>query len=564
MKKRRLLFLVLALVLLFTMAFAGCDKKTEEPAATDSKTAEKTDESTGDTTEPEEAGEPVMISWFRQAMTFNVIDKQDEALWFQELEKRTNVDIDLQGPPAGEDYNSAAALMLASGTLTDLFSYNFALYDGGLASAIEDGVVVNVSANEDYKAMVPNWFNTLEEYENVRRAVTLEDGTSALFCHVDLDLRRGAYWGLGIRQDWLDKLDLEKPETMDEMYDVLVAFRDGDPNGNGEKDEIPFTDYNLMGGTWFFGLSDVISPFGILYQENQIDPTTGEVGYWITVNDGENFKQCVTTLNQWYSEGLLDPEFANQEGAAVDANMTGDISGVTHVWPSNFNIYNLALRENNPDASLEGLPALKGPDGVAYSPNSALVRPAASTEGTVVTTEAESDGSIEACLKMINYMYSEEGTDLINWGVEGVSYTVNADGTRSWTEDLTNNADYSVNDMVHKYAQPTFGGWPKFMSYEAWGAIELNTPESVGAHKLWAEADNSLLLPGLVLSAEESSEYARIMNDVKTAIVESFIKFIIGTRPLEEVDDLVQQCKDLGIETALGYYQSAYDRYNSK
>ncbi len=562
MNKRRFIFLLMAIVLLLTMAMSGCDQKTEEPSNTASKTEEAN--AADEATEPEEMAGPTKISWFRQSMNFNVIDNQDEALWFQELEKRTNVDIDLQGPPAGEDYNSAASLMLASGTLTDLFSYNFAQYDGGLAEAIEDGVVVNVSANEAYKALVPNWFNTLEENENVRRAVTLEDGTSALFCHVDLDLRRGAYWGLGIRQDWLDKLGLEKPTSIDEMYDVLVAFRDGDPNGNGEKDEIPFTDYNLIGGTWFFGLSDVISAFGILYQENQIDPTNGNVAYWINVNNGENFKQCVTTLNKWYSEKLLDVEFANQEGSAVDAKMTGDISGVTHIWPSNFNIYNTALRANNPDASLEGLPALKGPDGIAYSPNSALVRPAASTEGTVVTSEAEADGSIEACLKLINYMYSEEGTDLINWGVEGVSYDINADGTRSWADALTTDPNYTVNDMVHLYAQPTFGGWPKFMSYEAWGAIELNTPESVEAHKLWAEADTSILLPGLVLSAEESSDYARIMNDVKTAIVENFIKFIIGTRPLDEVDDLVQQCKDLGIETAMGYYQDAYDRYNSK
>ena len=43
-----------------------------------------------------------------------------------------------------------------------------------------------------------------------------------------------------IRQDWLDALGLEQPQNVDELYDVLVAFRDQDPNGNGVKDEIPY------------------------------------------------------------------------------------------------------------------------------------------------------------------------------------------------------------------------------------------------------------------------------------------------------------------------------------
>jgi putative aldouronate transport system substrate-binding protein len=114
------------------------------------------------------------------------------------------------------------------------------------------------------------------------------------------------------------------------------------------------------------------------------------------------------------------------------------------------------------------------------------------------------------------------------------------------------------------YALPTFGAWPKIMSYEAWASIELNTPESEEAHKLWAEADTRLLLPNLTLGASESSDYARIMNDVNTAIAENFVKFIIGTRPISEVPDLVKQCKDMGIEKAMSYYQSAYDRYMSK
>lgn len=46
--------------------------------------------------------------------------------------------------------------------------------------------------------------------------------------------------GFYIRQDWLDKLGLETPTTLDEYYNVLKAFREQDPNGNGKKDEVPY------------------------------------------------------------------------------------------------------------------------------------------------------------------------------------------------------------------------------------------------------------------------------------------------------------------------------------
>ena len=54
------------------------------------------------------------------------------------------------------------------------------------------------------------------------------------------------FWIFGacslIRQDWLDKLNLKAPTTVDELHDVLYAFRNEDPNGNGLKDEIPLFD----------------------------------------------------------------------------------------------------------------------------------------------------------------------------------------------------------------------------------------------------------------------------------------------------------------------------------
>ena len=569
MKKTHALSLLLIMALIVSV-IGGCGS-TQTPAEPSTSATVAASSSASASTEassdnaPVTQGPPTTITYYRQGMNnTKVVSKWSETLWIQTLEEKMNVKIDFQGPPSSDDYNAAATIMLASGTLTDLFYYNFSNYDGGLASAIEDGVVVNISANEQYKAALPTWFGMLDSNDAIRRSVTLDDGTSALFCHVDENLKRGAYWGMGIREDWLKKLNLKSPTNITELQDVLIAFRDKDPNGNGKKDEIPITDWNCAGGTYFFTLSNIISAYGMLYQECQLDPYTGKVNYWVNVNDGKNFQDLVSLLNNWYKEGLLDPEWAAQDGTAQDAKVTSDRVGVLHVWPSNFNIYNTALRKVNPEAGFGGLPAMSGPDGKPYGPNSAMVRPAASTEGTVITPQAEKDGTIGACLALIDFMYTDEGSDIINWGKEGVSYTIGADGKKAWTDEVAKDPEFLINDKVNKYGIPTFGSWPKKMSYDAWASIELNTPESTAAHKLWSEADTSLCLPNLTLSASEAQDYAKIMNDVKTAIVENFTKFVIGTRPVSEVPDLVKQCKDMGLEKALALYQTAYDRYMAK
>jgi putative aldouronate transport system substrate-binding protein len=559
MKRSRFLVLSVA-ILLFVFIIAGCAQQgttTNTSGTTQATTTAKPTETT--------QGPPTKISYFRGQPNYKALTDWKKALWVQTIEKKMNVEFDFQGPPASDDYNAAAQIMLNSGTLTDLFFYNFNNYNGGLAAAIEDGIVVKVSDNADYKAMMPNWFGLLGANENVRRSVTLDDGSSSLFCHIDLNLKRGAYWGLGIREDWLAKVGKTAPTSMDELYEVLKAFKTGDPNGNNKADEIPFTDWNLAGGLFFFSTMDLISPFGILYQEQQLNPTNDKkIEYWITVNDGANFQTMVTTLNKWYSEGLIDPEAYTQDGAAQDAKVTGDLVGCLHVWPSNFNVYNTALRKTNPNAKFVGLPALKGPDGIAYGPNAAMVRPAASTEGTVITTQAEKDGKMEICLKLIDFMVSDEGSTIQAWGVEGDTYTVDSNGKKMWTDKVAKNPDMLINDAVNAFALPTFGGWPKQFSYEGWASIELNTPESAAAHDLWGKADMRLCLPNLTLSSSEATEYAKIMTDVKTAISESFVKLVTGQLPVTDVPNLVARCRELGIDKANALYQACYDRYLKK
>ena len=104
-----------------------------------------------------------------------------------------------------------------------------------------------------------------------------------------------------INQRWLDKLGLEIPRTLDELHDVLVAFRDKDPNGNGKQDEIP------MVGKVNSSYVDILRPI-----VNAFVPWSSSYHYnvdkdgklWSPYNTDE-YRQALILINDWVNEGLL-------------------------------------------------------------------------------------------------------------------------------------------------------------------------------------------------------------------------------------------------------------------
>ena len=180
---------------------------------------------------------------------------------------------------------------------------------------------------------------------------------------------------------------------------------------------------------------------------------------------------------------------------------------------------------------------------------------------TVITTAAVENGHVDKCLELLNFLYSEEGSEIVNWGVEGVSYTKDADGNHIWTEAVTNDPDYPMSDAVFKYALPTLGGWPKAMSYEAWGSMNLRVEDQIITHKNYAACDSGLDLPGFALNMEEQDTYSRIITDVNTAVSETYWNVVTGKKPIEELDSLLELVKSMGVADAVAAYQSAYSRY---
>lgn len=150
------------------------------------------------------------------------------------IEEKTGIDLEWQIVQV-EGKDQQFNLLMAAGDLPDIVSY----YEGkGGFTTIgrfgEEGAFLPL---EDLIAEnAPNLKKIILDDPLVREAVTAQDGHIYV---VPMMAAIKAARGWFLRYDWLDKLGLDVPETIDELYTVLKAFKTQDPNGNGKADEIP-------------------------------------------------------------------------------------------------------------------------------------------------------------------------------------------------------------------------------------------------------------------------------------------------------------------------------------
>lgn len=517
------------------------------------------------------AEEPTTITWLHQAWDVSGLDHWYDALWVKELESRLNVKFEFISVNSTDNYDNVVNLNIAGGDYPDIISWNWSNYSGGIEAAIEDGLVQAFTMTE-LQEKVPNYYNLIANNEYINRALVLTDGTIAAFCHVEESTARNAYSGYAIRKDWLDRLNLEVPTTIDELHDVLAAFKAQDANGNGDpNDELPMSDrvsLNLI--------KELGSAWGLIYNYPQLDPETGKVTYWTEINDGQNFRDFTMTMRKWYAEGLIDPSFTSNTQTEINSQVTSDIQGFWHTNTNRFPGYYTLLKNtvasyaDSENVKLEPLPrfpyqyAKEGTEAKRYTQAVNLKNWAAAAEGNVITSAAVKAGKVDKILELFNYMYSEDGTTLISWGVEGVSFDYDADGNKVWKDVVLNNEGGLSSDTVMQYCIPTRGEFPKIMDLEAWMTVDCASEDGKRELDYNYGADKDLIIPNILLTGEDAETYTMIMNDVNTAIAETFLSVIIGNKDEGAIDELFKTIDNMGIKQAMDIYTKVYENYLNK
>jgi putative aldouronate transport system substrate-binding protein len=498
----------------------------------------------GNQASPEGSKEPAALTWYTNGKTTaKLIKSLNDMESYKEIQKRTNTKITFQEAADNTQFN----IMLASGTYPDIM-YVPGNYPGGLTKLVEDGVVIKLNDLIDKHA--PNFKKILDENPNVKKQIMLDDGTIAKFPEIALDLRRNAWSGHLIRQDWLDKVGMKAPVTIDDWYQVLKAFKEKDPNGNGKADEIPLGDTSNTGS-----LNSFSNAFGVLFGF-QLQAGTGKITYGPYE---PAFKDYLRTMRKWYQEGLFDSEFAATDQKAFDAKFANNTIGAYGGTITGINSYKDVLKSTVPDFNLIGVTPPIGPAGKPYSQSTRLVQNVP-LEGVTISSQCKDP---VAAVKLLDFMIGPEGSDLQNWGIEGVTYTVE-NGQKKYTDLIFKNPDgHLPRDIIYKYAHPT-NGMAQVFDFNAWAAFELLQPEQAKANERWFKADPGLLLPPLQFKGNESQEISSIMSEVDTYVKEMRVKFVMGNEPIDGFDKFQSTLKKMNIETAMKHYQAAYDRYQAK
>lgn len=431
-------------------------------------------------------------------------------------------------------------LLMASNDWPDLFDCGVtSRYSTGVTGLLEDEVVVELSDYlEDY---APDYLNLLNSNEGFAESVIQEDGSIVEFATASAAYEEK---GLMIRQDWLDELGLETPTTIDELTEVLTAFKN---------------EYGLTMSLMVYAGLDT----GLTYAYN-IDrrgfSNSGmgwvvEDGTVVTTFDTDGFREYLALLVSYYEQGIFNDDFVNisDELNTVDSTY---LSGDCGVFYAGVSALSETQKQSATDENFQ-LTALADIKVNEDDPNSGVSEISYTGVNSIaISTQCENP---EVAMMFCNYFYTEEGQLLANWGVEGETYTINDEGEPEYTETVLNDAEcfmymLTLTKYALQWAPTIFDSSVSLASYDDVQRAAID---------MWTECrEDYLLIPKMATTNEDEQEIENEYgNDVSTYLWENIFKIVTGQLPLDDYDAVLETAYSMGLTELTEARQSSYDRY---
>lgn len=534
--------LALLVLILLTSLLSACTKSEKESTVTTEVSPKKESSAPAETSK--EPQYPAALTYWvgMDPEASATMKSYSEMGMYTQLEKITGTKAEFQHPPVGQEQDQFN-LIMASGKLPDVIDAGWGAAHPD--KAIADGKILRL--NELIENYAPNLSKIIKNSPAIRKMITTDEGNIYVFPTLANDPKLTIYNGLIIRKDWLDKLGLQPPTTIDEWEKMLIAFRDGDPNGNSKKDEIPFlfNKDNIFFSHAFAGAYGITTEFfndGGTIKYGPYEP---------------KFKEFLTLMNKWYKDGLIDKDYLTVDANLKDSKVTNNQLGSFDGWVGgDIGKYTDLMKTKDPNFKFMGV---QFPSLVKDGEVVATLQPGFGGYGAAISKSAKNPEQIAAWL---DYGYSEKGNLLFNFGIEGESYTM-VNGKPTFTDLIVKNPNsLPVSQALARYTR--MGSNAPF-EYSVDGYEQYNAmPEQREAKANWAKANHEKLMPQLSLTNDEQTKDASIMTDLITYRDEMINKFIMGAESLDKFDDYINTLKKLGIEDDIKIKQTAYDRYLKK
>lgn len=495
---------------------------------------------------------------------------------WQQVQKNTGITVEWNHPAtnqSAEQFN----LIMASPQMPDIMYYEWGTkYPGGPSAALADGKII---ALEDYiEEYCPNLNNYLTLHPEVRKEITTDEGHIYCFpmIYTYTDAKATAWQeadqrppfdetfiGLIIRKDWLDKLGLDVPVTTDDWYNTLKAFKEE----LGVEYPLSYVGLFAELANCFASAWDVALPIsGFSAVAAYVVNEDGKVAY---TPQGEGYKSYLAFMNKLYTEGLLDPDYLVQDRTTLQSKVLNDKVGAwVEMMPAGIGTMRNQRLADNPDDTFYpiGVPNPVSYEGqkLKYYQASFAYRSA----GAAITTSCR---DIETALRLCDYLWSNEGNRIMNWGIEGESYEM-VDGYPAMTDAMINNTEGKTpSAMFNSYYQLN-GPFQvdhdnRLVTKKNYSLKEGEIDESLAALDTWTYNNGTIptgLPGGATLTTEESSEYAMMFNELSTYVDEMRTKYITGTESLNNYEEYEMMLDLYGVERCVELQQNAVDRYNAR
>ena len=577
MKKKQLLAMLLALAL--CLGLAGCGggaassaapadsstkteesaKAPEQPSEAPSAAAEASapEESAAEPAEPEglqvvelpiETDAVHYSCWMPVApyvsTMMNLEDFSEQVAMVKMINEMTNVYIDFNAVAGGFVEQESFNLMIAGGDYTDIIgvmnyygsSSGAAAGSAGHEKAIEDGIIIDLY--DDLKEYAPNYWTLLTSDDNAYMTMRTQSGYMG--CIAQLLKKAGTEnQGMIVRKDWLKASGVENLNTLDQYEQYLTYCKDN-------YGAYAYLQYEGLDTDW--GSAFNITPGAF----NVVD---GKVVHSFTT---DAFKSYLTKMNDWYQKGLFNDDFYNDTDiTTVRTDMANDLcSFVDGSAEGMSNIFDMNPENTAMELQATAYPKADGVDEIHVGFESKLIK---NSDTWAVSTACADPIPL---LKLVNWLYSEEGQLVYNWGEEGVSFEYDENGQPQWTDLVVNNPD-GLNFMFASYLYATGVGsvyFPGVYDMEK-GFYSYNDDQLEAVDTLASLTDGANNLPAYVsLDNAEQDRYNSVATDLDTYAKGMILKFILGDEPMSNYQSFLDTCMDMGLQQMTEIYQGAYDR----
>ena len=553
MKRKKGLALLVTAVMIAGM-LGGCGaQETTEPSG--EKNTENSNPQTEVQNEAQAKDEDVpTIVIYNNSGAFSVAGAEagSDTSVYQEMQdyilEKTGVKVEIIMPPSdGAAATEKLNLLLAGGDQIDAWWGNWGDY-------AKDGIILPLT---DYvKAPEAKALYDLWEPWGAWSGVTDQDGTIWAIPR----MTDTTPYQVFVRNDWLDLVGMEMPETFDELNEYLYKIKDLDPYGNGET--IPLI---LEKG----GSTDVLDRVESVFLGGYVKTGNGK---WLDDTDGkvkpewiaDGYVDFLKQLNQWYKDGIIHKESFTMDVDTIKQQIAKGAVGASAIWYSRIMVNEPILRENLKDFDRSkhtyvfGInePGITGPNG-----NLIQTKALGGTSGMLISSKCKHP---EAVMKFVEWSFEWENYTNEMYGLEGKYWKYNPD-----VKDAEKNKAVLPIEGGPTYARDFLVslGLPLEIETTEYDDEGIQTMENLWLQQHLDDFDatvNPGIERGINWDTVSLAENIPTLNDLNTFKDEELVKFVNGTRSFDTWDKFIEECYQMGLDDYINEYTRQYNQLKEK